>query len=124
MRTEGIKPNLSEQNKARNMFVKDEIFSQIESGQKTCELRLAYDSFLRIKPGQILEFKAANKKSLRARVVGSRKYKTFESMLEKEDLSKIAPGISKDQAVLDCQRLFDKKYATELGLVVIEFKKI
>jgi ASC-1-like (ASCH) protein len=116
---------LLDQNQPRVVFVKEEFFSQIESGLKTCELRIAYKSFLRMKPGQILEFKTSKEnQSKKVKVTDVRQYPNQETIMEKENVSKIAPGISPEEAPVLFSQAFNKADVEKHGLVVIEFEKV
>lgn len=112
-----------EQSKVIEVHVRDFYFNSIEDGSKTLELRVAYANFKDIKKGDIIEFKTKTK-SLRVRVLATRAHHTLESVLETEDVSKIAPKIDKDNMRQIAEGIFRADDVERKGLIVIEFEKI
>jgi ASC-1-like (ASCH) protein len=115
-----------EQNPPKLLWIKDEFFPYLESGKKTCELRIGYRSFLRLKSGDTLEFKSPrNDKGVKVGVKEVRRYPTFESMTATENIWKIAPNVrSVDEAEAIFKRIFHENEVKKHGLIVIEFEKI
>jgi len=117
-------PNPNESKKPRLMFVKSAFLQQIESGEKTLEVRVGYASFKNISPGQILEFRSSTSlNSVLVKAVDLRRYPTLELLMEKEDTRRIMPGATKTQMIGASHALFKPEDVPEHGLVVIEFKK-
>src|SRR3989338_9758029 len=92
-------PSSHDQNQPRIIYVKSELFSEIESGQKTLELRIAFGSFSNIKAGDTLEFRKGNNQSIRVKVRDVRPYSNLSDVLGKEEVNKIAPGLSREEAI-------------------------
>src|SRR5687767_2929506 len=100
-------PSSQDRNQPRIIGVSKEFFFSIESGQKTLELRVGFNSFARIKPGQIVEFSALGIKNLiKVRVKEIRKYKTLEEVMADEDIEKIAPGMSREKIDRISEKIF------------------
>lgn len=120
-----FQPDSPEKIPPRIIFVREKFFSAIEDGLKTCELRVAFRSFLQIKPGQILELKTSqNRKIIKARVVAMRQHPNLESVIEKENMNKIVPGLPRKLISRKLKDFFNEADVKAYGLVVIEFEKI
>ncbi|MDP9249223.1 MAG: hypothetical protein M3M85_01785 [bacterium] len=119
-------PSSPDRNQPRIIGVDDErIFLSIETGQKTLELRVGFNSFSRIKPGDILEFRTRSKKiGIKAKVKETRKYKTLEEVTATEDVEKIAPSMSREELNKISARTFKEQDVKKYGLIVIDFEKI
>jgi ASC-1-like (ASCH) protein len=93
-----------------------------ESGKKTLECRVNYPSLRSIKKGEQVKF-FWEKLSLIVEIVDIRYYKTFKEMLSKEDVEKLVPGMSSEQALSEYESIYpDWKVKTNGGLVVFETK--
>ncbi len=110
----------------REMWIKDEFFPYIESGKKTCELRIGYESFRKIQPGHTIDFKSPRyDKGAKVMVKKLNQYPTFEAMIATEDIWRIAPNVrSTAEAALMFKKIFQDNEVKKHGLVVIEFEKI
>ena len=118
-------PTYQERNLPKVLFVQKKFFSQIESGEKTAELRVAFSFFTQIKPGFILEFRTGGvKESIRVRVGEVRRYDALDEVLARENVSKIAPGMSPEGITSESSRLFNSKDIEKYGLIVIDFEKV
>ena len=118
-------PKTPDQTKPRVLFVKKEFFPSIRKGLQTIEIRPVYAGFRLPHIGEILTFKTSpTSRAVKVRVVGVRQHLTLATVLEKEKLDKIFPGIEASQAALTAQNIFNDENIKKNGLIAIEFEKI
>lgn len=99
-----------------------QFLEQIDSGLKTLELRTAWDSWLRIKTGDYINFHAhGTEKRVKVKVLQIRKYHSIEDILEHEDINKIAPGMDPETAKQKAVELFRERDKT---LLILEIEKV
>lgn len=79
--------------KIKTLWIKEEYLRQILAGQKTIEMRVGYNNIRKLKVGDILLLNDQYPYIIRR--IGS--YASFEDLLLHEDLSRIAPEIPPEQ---------------------------
>lgn len=119
-----MKPKSQEEREPRVIYIKNELFTEIESGRKTLEVRVLFHSFSDVKACDIIEFRNSNNKSVRVKVNDIRKYSNLEDVLNKEQVDRIAPGFSKEEILSGSKKFFEEGSIKKYGLVVIDFEKI
>lgn len=102
----------------RSMRVKDKFLKFIESGKKDLEVRVGYNSFRKIKVGELVNFNNRNRSIIR-RIADIRTYKNFEEMVNAESPSRIVPEISREN-LLGLLRDIYPKHKEKLGVIVFE----
>lgn len=117
-------PRSLDRNQPRVIYIKSEVFSEVESGRKTLELRIAFSSFSNIKTGDTIEFRKGDNRGIKVKVKDVRNYSNLESVLDKEEVNKIAPGFSKEQALSQSEKLLKQSDIENHGLIVIDFERI
>lgn len=95
----------------------------IRSGEKSLELRVAFPSFSRIAVGDTLVFSSGEDEELPVEVTGVRSYGSVEEVMQSEDLSKLAPGMQRNQMTRAANKIFRKEQVDQHGLLILEFKK-
>ncbi len=104
----------------RTVRVKDRLLQHIMSGEKTLEVRVAYDNIKTIRPGERVKM-ASGTSEILVDIVAVRNYTDFEQMLKFEDPGKIVPG-KNDPQVLWLLREIYPEDRESLGVVVLELK--
>lgn len=106
----------------KDLRFKRKYFLMIESGKKTLECRVNYSSLRSIKKGERVKFFWEHF-SLIVEIVNIRRYQTFKEMLSKEDIEKLVPGMSSEQALLEYESIYPAwKVKQNGGLIVFETK--
>ena len=106
----------------RMMRVKQHFLDEIRSGQKTLEVRVAYDSIKTIQPGEKINLMSRADSQIIS-VNDVRRYPSFDEMLSVEDPQRIAPG----RSLNDLRRLLKEIYPSakeRLGVVVLDVEPI
>lgn len=102
-------------------------FSLIQLRLKTVEGRLNKGRFQELNEGDIVEWINDDFKhrSVKTRITGKRKYKTFAEYLEKEGLPKCLPGMpSLEHGLSVYFKYYTKEKEAEFGIVAIELEVI
>ena len=100
------------------MRVKNKFLKFIELGKKDLEVRVGYNSFRKIKIGELVNFNNRNR-SIICRIADIRTYGNFEELVSAESASRIVPGISRKN-LLDLLRDIYPKHKEKLGVIVFE----
>jgi ASC-1-like (ASCH) protein len=109
---------------AREIYLKEEFIESVLSGSKTIELRVAFPSFSNINMGDVVIFKSGSGKSAKVEITIVRRYHNLSEVLQSEDISKIAPNMTRDQIQRLAPTIFSKADIEAHGLMAIEFKLI
>ena len=108
----------------KDLRFKRKYLMMAESGDKTLECRVSYPDLRSIKKGEIVKFFWEHI-SLIVEIVDIRRYQTFRDMLAKENVNKLVPGMTRDQALCEYESIYpDWKVRKFGGLIVFEFKII
>ncbi len=102
----------------RIVRLKKTFLDLVRSGQKTLEVRVAYESIRSIRPGETIHF-MSREDGLHARVVDVRRYTTFAEMIKVEDPTRVAPHLRPEE-VLPLLREIYPPEKESLGVVVLE----
>jgi ASC-1-like (ASCH) protein len=111
----------SENPEAKTIYLKHDFLEMIQSGRKVLELRVGFPDFQRLHENDEVVFRS-NSHSSHVRIVAKRTYTEFEDVLEKEDVSKLAPGLSLDTIHQLAKKLFKPEEVDKYGLLVLEFE--
>jgi len=106
----------------RTMRIKRRFYDLIQSGKKTLEVRVGYDSINRIQVGERIRL-VTHTGSFEVKVSDIRRYQTFKEMMDVEPWERIAPDSRLRDEVL---ALFKQIYPADkekLGVVVLEFAR-
>jgi len=108
------------------MKIQPKYFEAIQNGTKIYEIRLNDEKRKLIQKGDTIEFlKEPDKvETLIVDVEGVLYFKNFEEMLEKIQVSKLAPAdISKIELLQDLESYYSKEKQKEYGVVAIQVKR-
>ena len=106
----------------RTMRIKRRFYDLIQSGKKTLEVRVGYDSINRIQVGERIRL-VTHTGSFEVKVSDIRRYQTFKEMMDVEPWERIAPDSrSLDEVLVLFKQIYpaDKE---KLGVVVLEFAR-
>jgi len=103
--------------------VKARFLMMIARGEKTVEVHLLKTPFKRIKEGDILLMFDSAANIVRARVKEIRVYKDAFELAEKEDVSRILPGKTKEELIRTLKSLYSTRELKK-PFIAIEFEKI
>lgn len=106
------------------MYLKERFFEYVVSGSKTTELRVAFESFSRIKVGDKVVFKSGDGRSIRVEITDVTKYHDLDEVLRSADISKLVPNMSKEQIQKAAPTIFSEADVKKYGLVLFTFKKM
>lgn len=106
------------------IYVKNIFFEQIESGEKTLELRIGFSSFKNIEVGDSITFSNGNNEIVDVEITAIRAYNSLPEIFDNEDLSKLVPGMSKTQINTAASNIFKESDISKNGLLIFEFEKI
>ena len=109
--------------RARPMRIYRKYFDMIASGEKTIEIRVAYSSLARLRPGSLLRFESGPGQQCLTRVKRIARYADFPQLLAAEDVRQINPHASKEQQLEDLRRIFPPE-KEKLGAVAIEIERV
>lgn len=107
----------------REIYLKEQFFEFILSDLKTLELRIAFPSFTKINKGDDIIFKSGDDRSIKVTITEIRKYDNLDDVLEHEDLTKLAPNMTKEKIIKTASNLFSESDIIKNGLILFEFKK-
>jgi ASC-1-like (ASCH) protein len=105
------------------MRIKKRFYDLIRSGKKTLEVRVGYDTINRIQVGERILL-MTHTGSFDVKVVDIRRYHTFVEMLGVEPWDRIAPDSRSKDEVLSLFKQIYPSHKEQLGVVVLEFKRI
>ncbi|MDX1413723.1 MAG: NAD(P)-dependent oxidoreductase [Candidatus Promineifilaceae bacterium] len=105
--------------RTKNMWIKDEYLKMILDGRKTVEIRVGYDNIKRLQVGDQLLF---NDQRLFT-ITRISHYRSFEKMLQSEDLERIAPGIPRNQLINQIRAIYPRE-KEDLGVVALEIDPV
>lgn len=102
--------------------IKKWYFQQLNSGEKTLDVRLGYATVLRVRVGDIVTFDSYLNQPFE--VVRITKYDDLVEVFENEDYKKVLPRVSNKYKALDeLQEIYSEEREKDLGVYVFEFKK-
>lgn len=104
----------------RTMRVKQRYLDFIKAGTKPLEVRVGYDSIKTIRAGERVRFASRDETQI-VLVRDVRRYRTFEEMAERENLSHVVPG----QPRKEVMRILKEIYPPDrerLGVVVLDIE--
>jgi ASC-1-like (ASCH) protein len=101
-----------------HLRIQDRFLRMITSGRKSLEVRVGYAHIKAIKPGGSIQF-IANAGQTLCSVADVRSYRSLESMIKHEDVSKALPGLAEDEALAQLRRIYPPE-KERLGIVVLE----
>ncbi len=108
----------------KELRFKRKYLMMVDSENKTLECRVNYPFIRNIKKGNVVKF-FWEKVSLIVKIIEIRRYKTFRDMFMKENVSKLVPGMTPEQALREYESIYPKwKVQRFGGLIVFEFKLI
>lgn len=108
----------------KDLRFKRKYFMMAQSGNKTLECRVNYPDLRVIKKGEQIRYFWEDLELI-VEIVNIRRYQTFREMLEKEDVNKLVPGMSREDALREYESIYpDWKVKKNNGLVVFEHKII
>lgn len=87
--------------------IKKEYFYQLRSGVKNLEIRVGYSWVRKVEKGDLIRFEHYNAPNTFL-VKRISIYKSFESMLESEDVDMILPGVTSVEALKILQGIYHK----------------
>lgn len=107
----------------RTMRIKRRFYDLIQSGKKTLEVRVGYDTINRIQVGERVRL-MTHTGGFDVKIAAIRRYRTFADMLNVEPWEKIAPDSkSKDEVLSLFKQIYPAK-REQLGVVVLEFARV
>lgn len=104
----------------RQIRVKQNFLRQIKDGEKTLEVRVGYDNIKTIQPGERVRLASGREEQV-IRIRDVRYYGSFDEMLEKEEASRIASGLSRE-AVRSLLKEIYPESKEKLGVVVLDIQ--
>jgi ASC-1-like (ASCH) protein len=107
---------------APNLRIKDRYFRMIMSGEKTLEIRVAYDHIKAIEPGSLIRLTSDSSRHTFCSVADVRRYPSLEAMVRQENVEKALPGVGAGQ-VLDQLRKIYPPEKERLGIIVLELSQ-
>lgn len=99
------------------VFIKRTYLEMILDGEKDIEVRVGYGWVKRINPGDELVLN----NTFRARVKDVRRYDSLGQLLDNEDINRIVPGSTREQALSLFQRFYSPE-KEKLGLYALELE--
>jgi len=103
--------------KKTDIQVQEPYYSQIASGKKTVEGRLAKAQYQNLEPGDVLTIN----EYLEKEIVDIRPYDSFASMLKTEGLDQVLPGTSNvDKGVKIYRAFYPESLEKKFGVLAIE----
>ncbi|MEV7777066.1 ASCH domain-containing protein [Kitasatospora sp. NPDC088351] len=106
----------------RNIQIYKQYFDLIASGEKTVEVRVAYDSMKRIKVGDLLNFTCREEQCL-TRVTRVGTYRTFKEMFGTEDVKAVNPRATEAEQLRAIQAIFPAAKEA-LGVITFEIERV
>lgn len=97
---------------------KKKYFDMIRSGRKPLECRVNYPSVRGVKVGEIVRY-FWETYNYDVKIVAIRCYKNFYEMLKNEDVEKLVPGMSFNEALREYQSIYPEWKVKKFGGVVV-----
>jgi ASC-1-like (ASCH) protein/GNAT superfamily N-acetyltransferase len=106
----------------RSLRIQGRYLTMIKSGEKTLEIRVAYDHIKRIKRGDQIKLVSGNDQVVCC-VRDVRRYPGFDQMLKHEDAKQALPGLRPSEALQTLRGIYppDKE---QLGVVVLDLAPV
>ena len=114
--------HLATTKRARDMPIYKRYYDLIANGSKTIEVRVAYTSMQRIKPGDHIRFTCRGESTL-TRVLRVARYTSFDDMFDHEAADAINPTVGRDEQLQAIRGIFPPEKEA-LGCLAIEIEKI
>lgn len=114
--------NLATATRARDMPIYKRYYDLIANGTKTIEVRVAYTSMLRIKPGSQIRFTCRDEATI-TRVKRVARYSSFEEMFDHESAEAINPTAGRAEQLRAIRDIFPPEKEA-LGVLAIEIEKV
>ncbi|MFF2044415.1 ASCH domain-containing protein [Kitasatospora sp. NPDC058170] len=106
----------------RNMQIYKQYFDLIADGSKTVEIRVAYESMKRIRPGDLLNFTCRGEECL-TRVTRVAKYQTFKEMFGTEKVEAVNPHATEAEQLRAIHAIFPPEKEA-LGVLAFEVERV
>ncbi|WP_348533219.1 ASCH domain-containing protein [Kitasatospora sp. MAA4] len=106
----------------RNMAIYRQYFDLIADGSKTVEIRVAYDSMKRIRPGDLINF-TCREDSCLTRVKRVATYRTFKEMFGTEKVEAVNPKATEEEQLKAIHAIFPPEKEA-LGVIAIEIERV
>ncbi|WTI84441.1 ASCH domain-containing protein [Streptomyces sp. NBC_00726] len=103
------------------MQIYKQYFDLITSGEKTVEVRVAYESMKRVKAGDLINFTCRGESCL-TRVVRVGQYRTFTEMFGTEDVGAVNPHATEEEQLRAIRAIFPAAKEA-LGVLVFEIER-
>ncbi len=113
-----------EETTMRTMRIKRRFYDLIQSGEKTLEVRVGYDTINRIRVGERIHLITHTGGGFDVKVIVIRRYHTFAEMLDFEPWEKIVPDSKSKNEVLSLFKQIYHDSKEQLGVVVLEFARV
>ncbi len=114
--------SLATATRARDMPIYKRYYDLIANGTKTIEVRVAYSSMLRIKPGDQIRFTCRDENTL-TRVKRVTRYESFDEMFDHERAEAINPTAGRAEQLKAIREIFPPEKEA-LGVLAIEVEKV
>ncbi|MFF2117146.1 ASCH domain-containing protein [Kitasatospora sp. NPDC058184] len=106
----------------RTMPIYRQYFDLIASGEKTVEVRVAYESMKRIKPGDLINF-TCRESSCLTRVTRIGTYRTFKEMFGTERVEAVNPHATEAEQLEAIHAIFPP-HKEALGVLTFEIERV
>nr|WP_280722493.1 ASCH domain-containing protein [Kitasatospora sp. MAA4] len=104
------------------MAIYRQYFDLIADGSKTVEIRVAYDSMKRIRPGDLINF-TCREDSCLTRVKRVATYRTFKEMFGTEKVEAVNPKATEEEQLKAIHAIFPPEKEA-LGVIAIEIERV
>ncbi|MBC3844182.1 ASCH domain-containing protein [Streptacidiphilus sp. 4-A2] len=105
-----------------NVRIYKQYFDLIADGRKTVEVRVAYDSMMRIRVGDLLNFTCHGEECL-TRVTRIGTYRTFKEMFGAEDVTAVNPNATEAEQLRAIQAIYPPAKEA-LGVITFEVARV
>lgn len=106
------------------IYVKQEFFELIQSGEKTLELRVGSPQFSIISEGDSVIFTSGRGESIQVTITGIRRYNTIHEILQSEDISRLAPQMTDEDIKRASHSLFKESDGRQYGFLILQFEEV
>ncbi|WP_234435066.1 MULTISPECIES: ASCH domain-containing protein [Streptomyces] len=110
------------QGRPRSMAIYKPYFDMIAKGEKTVEVRVAYDSMKRIRVGDLLKF-TCRQESCLTRVTRIGRYRTFREMFGTEKVEAVNPHATEAEQLKAIHAIFPPEKEA-LGVITFEIERV
>lgn len=104
----------------KKIKIRDNYLQFIKSGEKTLEIRVAYDRIKAINIGEVVEF-YSEASTEKVRIIDITNYASFDDLLSKEDPQKIIPGLSSIEVASILREIYPP-HKERLGVVAFHIE--